>query len=142
MKYEKVYIILIYFFTFTCFKKFVDVIGEINVPTYESRKTVSPFWQKFVNFRTFLNFLSLIIKLCILYFYKLNGYLISIFVILILSNIFYFVIENRYIYYLIPKEKLNTNFLNYLDRYGGIYENLFEFLFLFYIIINIYNFDK
>jgi len=124
---------------FICLKKIVDIIGEIKFPNYNNLKNESNFWKNFVFVRDFLNALSLVLKIAIIYYLKLTGYILALFLLLILNNVFYFLVEERFIYYFIPKEKLNLKVLDWLDKYGGLFDNLLTFLLAFYIIIHIFS---
>jgi hypothetical protein len=135
MKNDTSYLILTRYLGFIILKKIIDVIMEIKYPTYESLSNAPKFWKFLDNVRLFLNLIDIIFIVYILYSIKLNIYLYVVFVLLLITNIFYFLVDERYLYAIIDKKNINMNTITWLDGFLGPIYNILALVYIIYILI-------
>jgi len=139
MRDTELYSMLIYFFIFICIKKTLDLIIEFKYPTYKNLNEDPLIWKILVRFRQLFSFITLIVCFVFLYTFKLNNYLVIIFILFIINNFVYFFIEERLIYNIIPKKFINHEIIKFIDVHFGFFSNLLLSLYSFYVIINIFS---
>ena len=136
------YTVLIAYFVFLVFKKILDFYLEIEVPTYEDLQKSSKSIQNIFKLRDIFTIISISFIFFIATFYKINTYITVILFILFINALFYFLIEKRYIYYIIDKNKLDISLIHNLDKYYGRFSALALSLYCLYVIINIFYKNK
>jgi len=137
-KKKDLYIILIIYFCFLIIKKSLDLYMEIKIPVYEVLSNKSSLFKDVFKIRDVFTFISMFFILYIITYYKTNIYINTIFLLIFISNIFFLLVEERYIYYFVDKKKLNINDLQFLDKNLGRFSTLVIFLYCFYVIISIF----
>jgi hypothetical protein len=142
MKNEGVYDILILFVIFIFIKKLVSIAVEIKLPTYDDLFEASDFWKNLVKLRTFFEIITFISSFYFLFNYNFNFFIRTIFLIIAIHSILYFVIDERFIYSLINKTEENKKVVYILDTYGDSIENLIIATFAFYALIVIFSKPK
>jgi hypothetical protein len=142
MKNEGVYDILILFVIFIFIKKLVSIAVEIKLPTYDDLFEAPDFWKNLVKLRTFFEIITFISSFYFLFNYNFNFFIRTIFLIIAIHSILYFVIDERFIYSLINKTEENKKVVYILDTYGDSIENLIIATFAFYALIVIFSKPK
>jgi len=140
-KTDLFYTILIYYFCVILVTKVISFIINIKFPIYSEVvfSEQSIFWQTLVKIRYIYTLLLLLFKIFLLSYFKANTYITVILSLLIIQNMLYFLIDERYIYYIIPKKDIDLKVLNFIDKYGDVTIYLITFLYAFYVIIKIYS---
>jgi hypothetical protein len=142
MKNEGVYDMLIIFVIFIFIKKLVSIAVEIKLPTYDDLFEAPDFWKNLVKLRTFFEIITFISSFYFLFNYNFNFFIRTIFLIIAIHSILYFVIDERFIYSLINKTEENKKVVYILDTYGDSIENLIIATFAFYALIVIFSKPK
>jgi hypothetical protein len=142
MKNERVYDLLILFVIFIFIKKVVAIAVEIKLPTYDDLFEASDFWKKMVKLRTFFEIITFIASFYFLFNYNFNFFIRTIFLIIAIHSILYFLIDERFIYSLINETENNKKVIYILDIYGDSIENLIVAIFAFYALITIFSKPK
>ena len=131
MKYQQTYIILIVYFIFLFYKKIFDYTVEYYLPTYKNLDKKSNKLQTLVKIRNFNSTVNIIFTLYIILFLKTNIYIVILMLLSLISSIRYFLIDYRYIYYIINKTPEIEKNIDYFDRYG---DTVFNYVFLAYTV--------
>jgi hypothetical protein len=131
MKYQQTYIILIVYFIFLFYKKIFDYTVEYYLPTYKNLDKKSNKLQTLVKIRNFNSTVNIIFTLYIIFFLKTNIYIVILMLLSLISSIRYFLIDYRYIYYIINKTPEIEKNIDYFDRYG---DTVFNYVFLAYTV--------
>lgn len=142
MKNEGVYEMLILFVIFIFIKKLVSIAVEIKLPTYDDLTNSSIFWKNLVKLRTFFEIITFISSFYFVFNYNFNFFIRTIFLIIAIHSILYFVIDERFIYSLINETEENKRVVYILDIYGDSIENLIIATFAFYALIKIFSKPK
>jgi Na+-transporting NADH:ubiquinone oxidoreductase subunit NqrD len=138
MENQEVYSILITFFSIYVCKKIIDITIEAKYPTYKNLKKDPNIWKLLVQIRSMLCFVFLLFAFYILYSYKLNEYIYFLLGLVITNNLFYFMIEERYVYFFMDKKNIDEQFLDFLDSKVGMFSNVILGFLSLYIVINVF----
>ena len=138
MKTPTIYFLLICLITFLFFKKFVDLIIDIEFPTY--KPPPRGFWRVLVQLRDGLSAFSLFYILGILIYMgkNTNKFITTILVVYLLYDIAYFLFDWGYIYYFINKNKSTGRFVHIVGVYLNASMNVLLVFFSFYSIVYIF----
>ena len=138
MKTPTIYFLLICLITFLFFKKFVDLIIDIEFPTY--KPPPRGFWRYLVQLRDGLSAFSLFYILGILIYMgkNTNKFITTILVVYLLYDIAYFLFDWGYIYYFINKNKSTGRFVHIVGVYLNASMNVLLVFFSFYSIVYIF----
>jgi hypothetical protein len=141
MKLEEIKVLqfMICLFIYLFFKKNLDVIIDVKYPTYKNLKYGTTFWKFLVNLRRILTIVLFLVIVSFLYFNKVNSYIFNFCLLMIISFIIYFAIDERLIYLLIPKNKKNEEIVNFMDIYTSTTIDIILLFYSIYIIFNIFN---
>jgi hypothetical protein len=139
MRNENVYITLIYFTIFIFTKKILDIIVEINVPTYKDLDKKSEFVKMLVKIRDLLSLVTIVSILYLFCFYKLNKYLVFLFALLLVYNIEYFLIDHRFIYYFFNNNAFNNKTIDFLDTNSDMFYNFIISVYCMYVLVVIFS---
>ena len=118
MKGDTEYTILIAFVAFLLVKKMVAFLVEVEFPTYEKLDKASTFWKVLVKIRSVLNLLSLLFSAYFLYNYRFTPVITLIFWMFLIRSIYYFVIDERYIWLFINETPETVRIVRHLNIYG------------------------
>jgi hypothetical protein len=129
MNHQKTYIILIIYFIFLFFKKIFDYTVEYYSPTYKKLEKSSDTIKTMVRIRNINSTINILFTSYILVFLKTNIYIFILMLLSLISSIRYFLIDYRYIYYIINKTPKIEENIEYFDRYG---DTIFNYVFLAY----------
>ena len=135
---SSLYFLLICFVIFLIVKNTFDATMDVLYPLYEDIERGNHTVKKAFIFR---NILSIMCVTFILYFfinYKLNNYLYTILLLVLLTCINFFLVCDRYIYYLIKPNNNNLAIVKLLDAYGSMFLNYIILTYSLYIIIQIF----
>ena len=138
MKTSTIYFLLICLITFLFFKKFIDLIIDIEFPTY--KPPPRGFWRYLVQLRDGLSAFSLFYILGILIYMgkNTNKFITTILVVYLLYDISYFLFDWGYIYYFINKNKSTEHFVDIVDVYLNASMNVLLGLFSIYSLVYIF----
>lgn len=139
MKNQNVYYLLIAFAIFTFIKKVMNIIIEIEFPTYDNLKDASEFWQILVKIRRVFAVITFFVASYLLFNYKLIFGITLILIITIINCFSYFLVDEKLIYLLIQNPSETTkHIITALDTYGDGIENLCIFALAFYALLKIF----
>ena len=129
------FLIFLSFFYF--FKKQLDIILDLNFPTYDSRKKMDTFWKFLLYLRTFW-----VILLCFIAFFLILNYELSfntfiIFLVMIIYVFLYFLFYIGLIYFFIDKNKKNDKIVNFMSNYVINTLDAIQFFYIIYIMYSI-----
>lgn len=139
MEKSIVYYFLICFTIFTFIKKILGAIIESDYPIRKEAEKAGPIWKIMSDFRFITNVLSLIFITTFLLSVKLNIFLYTILVLLLIGDIEYFLVDCRFITYILNIDN-NNYWLKYLDKNFSLYfDSLFSIFSLYAITEIFYN---
>ena len=118
MKGDTEYKYLIVFVIFLAIKKMVAFTVEAKFPTYQDLDKASTSWKVLVKIRNALNLLSLLFSAYFLYNYRFTPVITLIFWMFLIRSIYYFVINERYIWLFINKTPETVRIVRDLNTYG------------------------
>jgi hypothetical protein len=118
MRGDAEYTILIAFVAFLLVKKFVAVVVEVKFPTYQDLDKASDLWKSIVKIRSALNFITIFATSYFLYNYKFIPPVKLIFAIILLRSVFYFLIDDQYVWLFINKTHNTREAVHFLNTYG------------------------
>jgi hypothetical protein len=138
MKNSRIYFLLILLIAFLFLKKIVDLIVDIEYPTYKPPPKGS--WKYLVQFRDFLAVISIIYILGILIFMgkNTNRFITTVLLVYLMYDVLYFLFDWGYIYYFINKNKSSEQFVHIFDVYLNASMNILMGLFCFYSLTYIF----
>jgi len=116
MKNELEYTYLIAFVIFLLVKKFVAIVVEVKFPTYRDLDSASIFWKVIVKIRTLMNFMLFISYF--LYNYRFVHPVMLIFTIIFFRSIFYFLIDDQFIWLFINRTHASREIVHTLNTFG------------------------
>jgi hypothetical protein len=128
---DKAFHTLILFFSFLVLKKIIDIYIITVLPTYDVLKRESIFWKIFVKIRNLFSLITLIFGITILYTLKLNTFLYTLFIMIILSNLFYFLFDYKWIYVFFNKSPDLERFRYLMNKYV---DNVFSVILAIYAV--------
>ncbi len=139
MKNERVYNLLIIFSIFYFLKKFISIAVETKFPTYDDLANASEFWKILIKIRTINVIITFICLFYFLYNFTLSFFIRTMFLIIMVHNIFYFLIDKHVIFQIIknPSEK-TREYVYLLNTYGDMIENIVVFSFAAYVLFTIF----
>lgn len=140
MKNERVYNLLIIFSIFYFFKKILSVAIERKFPTYNDLDKASEFWKILIKIRTISVIITFICLFYFLYNFTLNFFIRTMFLIIMIHNILYFLIDKHVIFQIIknPSDK-TREYVYLLNTYGDMVENIIIFSFSAYVLFSIFH---
>ena len=118
MKGDTEYKYLIVFVIFLAIKKMVAFTVEAKFPTYQDLDKASTSWKVLVKIRNVLNLLSLLFSAYFLYNYRFTPVITLIFWMFLIRSIYYFVIDERYIWLFINETPETVRIVRHLNIYG------------------------
>ena len=118
MNSDTEYTFLIAFVIFLAIKNLVALIVQAKFPTYEKLEKASIFWKIVVKMRSVLNLLTLLFSGYLLYNYIFMPVITLIFWLFFIRSIYYFVINERYIWLFINKTPETVRIVRDLNTYG------------------------
>ena len=118
MKNELEYTYLIAFVIFLLVKKFVAIVVEVKFPTYRDLDSASIFWKVIVKIRTLMNFITLLCTSYFLYNYRFVHPVMLIFSIIFFRSIFYFLIDDQFIWLFINRTHASREIVHTLNTFG------------------------
>ena len=118
MNSDTEYTFLIAFVIFLAIKNLVAIIVHAKFPTYENLDKASTFWKIIVKMRSVLNLLSLLFSAYFLYNYRFTPVITLIFWMFLIRSIYYFVIDERYIWLFINETPETVRIVRHLNIYG------------------------
>ena len=130
---------LIFLSIFYFFKKELDVLIDVRFPTYESLQQANPFWKHLIILRRIFTFILFLAVLFLVSFFKLNFHLKIICSIMIMYVIVYMLINERFIYYFIDKNKENDEIVGTVYTYGGVTIDTLLLSYSVYALFTIFN---
>ena len=141
MKNNTLYMLLIVFIVFLFFKKIIDLIVDIEFPTYKPPPTGN--WKYLVTLRDICSFISLVVIVAILIISKgsINFYINLFLYTYLLYDILYFLIDYGIIYYFIDKTNKSKQYIFIIetfDKYLNSFINVILSLFCFYSFVFIF----
>jgi hypothetical protein len=138
MNSQQTYLIIIIYFIFLFYKKIFDFTVEYYLPTYKNLNRSSDLLKSMVKIRNINSTINILFTLFILIFLKTNIYIFILMLISLISSIRYFLIDYRYIYYIINKTPEIEKNVDYIDRYGDAIFNIIFFAYASYVIIKLF----
>jgi len=128
------YKMLVYLILFILVKKFLDIIIQIKYPTFDNvRFDKQPILWRYLLYLSNISYVFVFIfVLFFLFNYKLNGLILFFLYLLLFKVSYYFLIDYKYIYLFISKDKY-SNIIDKLDTVGD--DILDSIVFLCYIYI-------
>jgi len=130
---------LIFLSIFYFIKKELDVLIDVRFPTYESLQQANSFWKHLIILRRIFTFILFLAVLFLLSFFKLNFDLIVICLIMLVYVGMYMLINERFIYYFIDKNKENDKIVGSLYSYGSITIDILLLTYSSYALFRIFN---
>lgn len=143
MKNSNTYLVLIYYFIFVFIKRTIDFTAEYFYPVNQdleyTKKNLGIFKGRNIDIlREVLTFISMLLSLYIVLSFKLNTYILSILSILIISNIFYLLVDEGYIY-LMFNDKKSIDTILYIDKINdNRFINVMLVSYFAYVLYRIY----
>ena len=133
-----IYNLLIILIIFLAIKKMIELVIDIELPTYKPAPT--GVWKKIVQLRDGLSVFSLVYILGILIYMgkNTNKFITTLLVLYFLYDIFYFLFDWGYIYYFIDKNKTTEYFVHIFDVYLNASMNILLGLFSLYSLVYIF----
>ena len=133
-----IYFALIVLIAFLLFKKIIDLIVDVEFPTYKPPPKGS--WKALVQFRDALSVFSMvyIVGLLIYMGKNTNNFITTILLVYLMYDIMYFLFDWGYIYYLIDKNPNSEYFVHIFDVYLNATMNILLGLFGFYSLVYIF----
>jgi hypothetical protein len=140
MKYQGIYFVLVMLIAFLLFKKFIDLIVDIEFPQYKPPPTGG--WKYLVKLRDLLSLLSIIFIIGLLIFMgkNTNVFITTILLSYLVYDILYFLFDWGYIFYFIDKNPTSIAFVDLFDIYLNASMNILMGLFSFYAVVYIFYF--
>lgn len=132
------YTVLIMYFIFLVYQKSLAIFMESKFPTYEDIKTTTPFWQNVYKLRQLNAFISFLFIIYIFTNFKVNYYTFVILCMLLLGLINFFLCNNQYIYYIIPKNSDNEKIVKFMSTKANLYFMYITILYVFYALIKVF----
>jgi hypothetical protein len=138
MKTHIIYFVLISLIAFLFFKKVIDLIVDVEFPTYTPPPT-GP-WKYLIEFRDSLSVISIFLILGVLLFMgrNTNIFITTILLAYLFYDILYFLFDWGYIYYFIDKNPSSEQFVRIFDIYLNAAMNIILGLFGFYSLAFIF----
>jgi hypothetical protein len=139
MKGELTYYLLIVLIIFLSVKKMLDIIIDIEFPTYKPPPTTG-IWNVLLQLRDGLSVISLMFILGILIYMgkNTNRFITTVLVGYLIYDILYFLFDWGYIFKFIPKNKTNEHFVHIFDVYLNASMNMLLGLFSLYALVYIF----
>jgi len=109
-----VYSLIITYIVVLVLDNLITSIVEAKYPIMKDKKNESLYWKILFKLRNIFDILLFIFTLYFLFFIKLNKFLFFIFIFIFVHSITKFIVEYRYINYLV-KINPNNKVLNFLD---------------------------
>ena len=138
MKGDTEYTILIAFVAFLLVKKMVAFLVEVEFPTYENLDEASTFWKVLVKIRSALDLLTILFTSYFIYNYKFIPPVKLIFVILFIRSIFYFLIDDQYVWLFTNKTPDTRAIVDNLNTYGDSVSDFLITLLAVYALAKIF----
>jgi len=138
MRGDAEYTILIAFVEFLLVKKFVALIVEVKFPTYQDLDKASYLWKSIVKIRSALNFITIFATSYFLYNYKFIPPVKLIFAIILLRSVFYFLIDDQYVWLFINKTHKTRTIVHNLNTYGDSVSDFLITLLAIYALTKIF----
>ena len=129
------FLIFLSFFYF--FKKQLDIILDLNFPTYDSRKKVDSFWKFLLYLRSFFVMLLFFIALFLILNYELTFNIFILSLIMIIYVFLYFLFYIGLIYFFIDKNKKNDKIVNFMSNYVINTLDTIQFFYIIYVMYSI-----
>lgn len=121
MNQYAIYYLVIVFIVFMVIKKILDQIIDLHYPTYNPPPTGN--WKYLVALRNIFSILAILFSAWILILFKgkSNFFVNTLLILIILNNILYNLVDNRFsnglIYYFIKKTEQNEKIIVFIDKY-------------------------
>ena len=138
MKGDTEYTILIAFVAFLLVKKMVAFLVEVEFPTYEKLDKASTFWKVLVKIRSTLDLLTILFTSYFIYNYNFIPPVKLIFVILFIRSIFYFLIDDQYVWLFTNKTPDTRAIVHNLNTYGDSVSDFLITLLAVYALAKIF----
>ena len=138
MKGDTEYTILIAFVACLLVKKMVAFLVEVEFPTYEKLDKASTFWKVLVKIRSTLDLLTILFTSYFIYNYKFIPPVKLIFVILFIRSIFYFLIDDQYVWLFTNKTPDTRAIVDNLNTYGDSVSDFLITLLAVYALAKIF----
>ena len=138
MKGDTEYTILIAFVAFLLVKKMVAFLVEVEFPTYEKLDKASTFWKVLVKIRSTLDLLTILFTSYFIYNYNFIPPVKLIFVVLFIRSIFYFLIDDQYVWLFTNKTPETRTIVHNLNTYGDSVSDFLITLLAVYALAKIF----
>ena len=138
MNKENTYLFLIYFTIILFVKLIIDLIVEMHFPTYENLDNDTPFWKNLAKIKDIFNSALIIVILYLLFFVKLNIFIIFLLLICLSSAIEYFLITKGYIFLFIEENSTSYKIVKNIDMYFDKIQNICLLIYVSYLLLRIF----
>jgi len=135
---SSLYFLLICFVIFLIVKNTFDATMDVLYPLYEDIERGNSTVKKAFVFRNILSIICMTFIFYLFINYKLNNYLCTILLLVLLTCINFFLVCDRYIYYFIKPNNNNLAIVKFLDAYGSMSFNYIILTYSLYIIIQLF----